>query len=76
MTVAELKRKLRNSPFASLQVRITGVKDGSGITAGNIVAGAPGVQGPRNGVGRGLDNGLGKHLGNGHWKDKAAGQAP
>ena len=24
MTVAELKRKLRNSPFASLQVRITG----------------------------------------------------
>ena len=25
MTVAELKRKLRNSPFASLQVRITGV---------------------------------------------------
>ncbi len=24
VTVAELKRKLRNSPFASLQVRITG----------------------------------------------------
>jgi hypothetical protein len=24
MSVAELKRKLRNSPFASLQVRITG----------------------------------------------------
>ena len=58
------------------QVRITGVKDGSGITAGQIVAGAPGVQGPGNGVGRGLGNGLGKHLGNGHWKDKAEGQAP
>ncbi len=58
------------------QVRITGVKDGSGITAGHIVAGAPGVQGPGNGVGRGLGNGWGKHLGNGHWKDKAAGRAP
>jgi hypothetical protein len=58
------------------QVRITGVKDGSGITAGHIAAGAPGVQGPGNGMGRGLGHGLGKHLGNGHWKDKAAGQAP
>ena len=58
------------------QVRITGVKDGSGITAGHIVAGAPGVQGPGNGAGRGLGNGWGKHLGNGHWKDKAAGRAP
>jgi hypothetical protein len=58
------------------QVRIKGVKDGSGITAGHIVAGAPGLPGPGNGVGRGLGNGLGKHPGNGHWKDKAAGQAP
>ncbi|HEX9088498.1 MAG TPA: hypothetical protein VF867_13340, partial [Arthrobacter sp.] len=62
------------------QVRIKGVKDASGITAGHIVAGAPGLPGPGNGVGRGLGNGLGnglgKHLGNGHWKDKAAGRAP
>lgn len=41
------------------QVRVTGVRDGSGITAGNIVAGATGVQGPGNGVGRGLGNGPG-----------------
>lgn len=54
------------------QLRITGVKDGSGSTAGHIAAGAPGVHGPGNGKGRGL----GKHLGNGHWKDKTAGQAP
>ncbi|HSL36489.1 MAG TPA: hypothetical protein VK883_06640 [Arthrobacter sp.] len=54
------------------QVRITGVKDGSGSTAGHIAAGAPGVHGP----GNGKDRGLGKHLGNGHWKDKTAGQAP
>jgi hypothetical protein len=58
------------------QVRITGVKGGSGITAGHIVAGAPGVQGPGNGAGRGLGHGLGKHLGNGHWKDTAAGRVP
>lgn len=62
------------------QVRITGVKDGSGITATHIVAGAPGVPGPGNGVGRGLGrgvgNGVGKHPGNGHWKDQTAGQAP
>jgi hypothetical protein len=58
------------------QVRIKGVKDASGITAGHIVAGAPGLPGPGNGVGRGLGNGLGKHPGNGHWKDKAEGQAP
>lgn len=62
------------------QVRIKGVKDGSGVTAGHIVAGAPDVLGPGNGVGRGLGhglgNGVGKHPGNGHWKDKAAGRAP
>ncbi|WP_226761400.1 hypothetical protein [Arthrobacter sp. SO3] len=58
------------------QVRITGVKDGSGITAMHIVAGAQGVPGPGNGVGTGLGNGVGKHLGHGHWKDQAAGQAP
>jgi hypothetical protein len=62
------------------QVRIKGVRDGSGSTAGHIVAGAPGLPGPGNGVGRGLGHGLGngagKHPGNGHWKDQAAGQAP
>ncbi|MDI3212066.1 hypothetical protein [Arthrobacter sp. AL12] len=60
------------------QVRIKGVKDESGITAGHIIAGAPGLpgKGPGNGVGKGLGKGLGKHLGNGHWKDKAVGQAP
>ena len=58
------------------QVRIKGVKDGSGITAGHIAAGAPGLQGPGNGVGKGLGYGAGKHPGNGHWKDKTAGQAP
>ena len=61
---------------AGEQVRISGVKDGSGITAGKIVAGAPGVQGPGNGLGRGLGHGLGKKLGNGHWKDNVAGRAP
>ncbi|HSN37564.1 MAG TPA: hypothetical protein VLT34_14535 [Arthrobacter sp.] len=62
------------------QVRITGVKDGSGITAGHIVAGAPGAQGPGKGWGQGMGNGLGhglgKKLGNGHWKDDAPGPNP
>jgi hypothetical protein len=61
---------------AGEQVRIKGVKDGSGSTAGRIAAGAPDVLGPGNGMGRGLGNGAGKHPGNGHWKDKAAGRAP
>lgn len=58
------------------QVRITGVKEGSGVTAGHVVAGAPGAQGPGRGWGKGMGNGLGKQLGNGHWKDKAAGPNP
>ena len=61
---------------AGEQVRITGVKDGSGITAGRIVAGVQGAQGPGKGWGLGLGKGLGKQLGNGHWKDKAAGPNP
>ncbi len=63
-TAADLK--------AGDRVRIAGVKDGSGATARQIVAGTPGGQGP----GRGLGHGKGKHLGDGHWKDKAPGQAP
>lgn len=65
VTAAELQ--------AGEQVRITGVKDGSGITARHIVAGAPGARRPGRGWGQGTGNALGKHLGNGHWKDKAAG---
>jgi hypothetical protein len=67
-TAAELR--------AGEQVRITGVKDGSSITAGRIVAGVQGAQGPGKGWGLGLGKGLGKQLGNGHWKDKSAAPNP
>lgn len=54
-------------------MRITGVKDGSGLTARHIVAGSPGTQAAGRGWDQGPGNALGKHLGNGRWKDKAAG---
>ena len=67
-TAAELR--------AGDHVRVTGVRDGSGITAGRILVGTPDARGPGNGMGNGWGNGLGKQPGNGHRKDKAAGPNP
>lgn len=57
-------------------VRITGVRNGPSVTAGQIADGIPATKGPGRGLGKGQGLGPGKHLGHGRGNTGSPGANP